>query len=203
MEPVTPGVPGYAVNDYMLVLAPHEELRNKILKLKEEFGEKYKTGGLRYTRPHITLVSFTTWAMMEEKIVQRLGVMALGFTPFKVELKDYSSYPTHSIFINVTTKIPVQALVKQVKEFQRLLKMNRETKPHFLDDPHIPIARKLKPWQYDQGWLEFSHRQFTGRFIANHILLLKRKTGEKGAYQILKRFDFQDLPVLTKQGDLF
>jgi hypothetical protein len=93
--------------------------------------------------------------------------------------------------------------VKQLKEAQRLMRLNNENKPHFIENPHMSIARKLKPWQFEQGWLEFSNRQFTGRFIADSMLLLKRRAGEKTAFQIAKRFEFQNLPVTTKQGNLF
>ncbi|MGZ3847199.1 MAG: 2'-5' RNA ligase family protein, partial [Flavisolibacter sp.] len=119
------------------------------------------------------------------------------------ELKDYGTFPSHTIYINVISKLPVQHLVKQLKEAQRLMKLNNENKPHFIDEPHIGIARKLKPWQYEQAALEYAHRQFTGRFIANSMLLLKRKAGDKAAFQIAKRFEFQNLPVTTKQGSLF
>jgi hypothetical protein len=61
----------------------------------------------------------------------------------------------------------------------------------------------LKPWQYEQGWLEYAHRQFTGRFIADGMLLLKREAGTKTGLQVVRRFEFQDLPVTTKQGSLF
>ena len=52
------------------------------------------------------------------------------------------------------------------------------------------------------GWLEYSHRQFTGRFIADAMLLLKRSVGEK-KYEIAGRFEFENLPVNTSQGELF
>ncbi len=80
--------------------------------------------------------------------------------------------------------------------------LNKEHKPHFIEESHLTICRQLKPWQYEQGWLEYSHRHFSGRFIADSMLLLKRPAGEKG-YQIAKRFEFQNLPVSTKQGSLF
>ncbi len=83
-----------------------------------------------------------------------------------------------------------------------MLKMDKDHKPHFIDDPFITIARKLLPWQYEKGWLEYSHRNFTGRFIADSMLLLKRREGEK-AYQIVQRFEFLNLPVSIKQGALF
>jgi hypothetical protein len=81
--------------------------------------------------------------------------------------------------------------------------LNKENKPHFIETPHLSICRKLKPWQYEEGWLEFSSRQFTGRFIAESMLLLKRQAGQKTKFQIAKRLEFQNLPVTTKQGNLF
>ena len=195
-------LPGYQQNEYLLVLKPHEELWNKITRVKEEFATKYNAPLANFLKPHIALATFTAWAMAEEKIVQRLQHIAMGITPIKVELNNYGSFPSHTIYINVTSKVPIQSLVKEVKEAQRLLKTTSEHKPHFIEEPHIAIARKLKPWQFEQGWLEYSHRRFTGRFIADSMLLLKRSANSK-AYQIVKRLEFQNLPVATKQASLF
>lgn len=202
MEPIYIQMPGYGVREYLLVLSPHEDLRNRIIKVKEEFSNKYKAALARNT-PHITLVNFVTWEMMEEKMVQRLQTIAMGFAPFKVELKDYGSFPSHTIFINVVSKLPIQKLVKELRDAQRLMKFNDEHRPHFITEPHLTICRKLKPWQFEQGWLEYSHRHFAGRFIADGMLLLKRPVGEQSSFQIVKRFEFLNLPVATRQGSLF
>lgn len=194
---------GYRIYEYLLVLPPPEELQARIIDIKNDFAETYKAAVAGFTKPHITLASFLALGMMEEKIVHRLQVIAMGVTPFKVELRNYGSFPTHTIFINVASKLPVQGLVRQLKEAQRLLKLNNENKPYFTDEPHLTICRKLKPWQYEQGWLEYAHRQFTGRFIAAGMLLLKREVGIKTRLQVVRRFEFLDLPVTTKQGSLF
>lgn len=126
----------------------------------------------------------------------------MGYTPFKVELKDYGSFPSHTIYINIESKQQVQNLTKEVRPAQRLMTLNKENKPHFIDSPYITLCRKLLPWQYEKGWQEYSHRQFSGRFIANDMLLIKRKIGDR-PYQIVQRFEFMNLPVSTKQGELF
>jgi len=203
MEPVNFHMPGYRVNEYLLVLNPPEDLWQKIMKIKNEFVDKYKNEIARFTKPHITLINWLSLELMEERMIQRLQTIAMGIAPFKVELKDYASFPTHTIYINVVSKVPIQSLVKEMKQAQRLMTLNRENKPHFIETPHLSICRKLKPRQYEEGWLEFSHRQFTGRFIADSMLLLKRPAGQKGKFQIAKRLDFQNLPVTTKQGNLF
>jgi len=193
---------GYRQNEYLLILNPHEELRNRIMNVKKDFYETYKTPNAKWGKPYVTLAKFMQLEMMEERIINRLKIVAMGYHPIKVELKDFGSFPSHTIYINVTTKEPIKNLVKEIKPWQRLLKLDDDHKPHFIDEPHLTIARQLKPWQYEKGWLEYSNKNFTGRFIADSMLLLKRKVGDM-AYQIAGRFEFQNLPVSTKQGELF
>jgi len=208
-------MPGYRVYEYLIVLDPHEELRNRILQVKKDFFEEYKASTSIGGKPHVALVNFVQYELMEERLVNRLKTIAMGYYPIRVELKDYGSFPSHTIYINVTSKLPVQNLVKEIRaQAQRLMKLNDDNKPHFILEPYIPIARKLLPWQYEKGWLEYSNKHFTGRFIADGMILLKRPTGEAGLanrqagsnrmkYQIVERFQFQNLPVVTRQGDLF
>jgi 2'-5' RNA ligase len=196
-------MPGYKIYEYLLVLNPHEALREKIMQVKKYFFETYKNSTAIYSKPHVTLVNFVQYGMMEERLLNRLEVIAMGCSPIKVELKDYGSFPSHTIYINITSKVPIQGLIKNIRsEAQRLMKLNNENKPHFIMEPHLTIARRLQPQQYEKGWLEFSNLQFTGRFIADAMLLLRRPIGEI-KYEIVKRFEFKNMPVATVQGDLF
>jgi 2'-5' RNA ligase len=196
-------MPGYRVYEYLLVLNPHEELRNRIMQVKKEFYETYQASSARGGQPQLALVNFLQYEMMEERILHRLKLIAMGYYPMKVELKDFGSFPSHTIYINVTSKMPVQNLVKEIRtNAQRLMKLNDDNKPHFMMEPHFTIARKLQPWQYEKGWLEYSNKHFTGRFIADEMILLRRPLHEM-KYQVVERFAFQNLPVVTKQGELF
>src|SRR6476620_4582109 len=201
-------MPGYRVYEYLVVLDPHEELSTRIIREKKDFFEVYKALTAIGGKPHVTLVNFLQYELMEERLVNRLKTVAMGYYPIKVELKDYGRFPSHTIYINVTSKLPVQNLVKEIRaQSQRLMKLNDDNKPHFILEPYIPIARKLLPWQYEKGWLEYSNKHFTGRFIADGMLLLKRPAGETAGprmkYQVVEKFQFQNLPVVTKQGELF
>jgi 2'-5' RNA ligase len=189
-------------NEYLLVLNPREELCARIQRVKKEFYDAYQAPTAIGGKPNLTLVRFTQLELMEERIVQRLRTIAMGFCPFKVELKDFGSYPSHTIFINVTSKLPIRGLTGEIRDVQRLMKLDKDHKPHFIDEPHLPIARKLLPWQYEKAWLEYSNKSFTGRFIADAMLMLRRREGDR-AWQITERFAFQNLPVGTRQGELF
>ncbi len=196
-------IPGYSIYEYLLVLSPHGELWDRIMKVKKDFYDEYQSDHARWGKPHVTLVNFLQYEMMQEKIINHLQVIAMGFPPFKVELRDFGSFPSHTIYINITSKLPVQKLVRQIRaEMQRIMKLNNDNKPHFIMEPHLTIARKLKPWQYEKGWLEYSHKNFTGRFIASEMTLLRRPLGEM-KYHVAGRFEFQNMPVATKQGELF
>jgi len=194
-------MPGYRLNEYLLVISPNEDLRNRINYIKKEFQEKYKSPPAS-AKPHITLAKFVTWNMMEEKIINRFQHISMGVCPFKIELKDFGSYPSHTIYINVTTKIPVQNLIKDLRSTQRMMKAHPDYDPHFIADPHFTVARKLKPWQYEKGWLEYSHLHFSAKIVADNMLLLKRPLGDL-KYQVVRSFDFLNMPVATTQGELF
>ena len=199
----TTTIPGYRIYEYLLVLHPHEELRSRIKNVKQEFYDVYKASSAIGGKPHITLVNFLQYELMEDRLLNRLNMIAMGFHPIKVELRDYGSFPSHTIYINVVSKLPIQSLVKTIRtQAQRLMKLNDENKPHFLLEPNITIARRLQPWQYEKGWLEYRNKHFTGRFIPDGMLLLKRPLNEH-RYQIVRRLDFQNLAVTTKQGELF
>jgi 2'-5' RNA ligase len=202
METLIQTMPGYRLNEYMLVLSPHEELRKRIQGIKKEFADTFKCPQALWSRPHLMLARFTQYEMMEERVTNRLRSIGMGFHPVKIELKDFGSYPSHTIFINVLSREPIKELVREIRESQRLLKPDSENKPYFTEDPHMIIAGKLAPGQYENAWKEYAHHHFTGRFIADGMLLLKRRTGDK-AWQILERLEFQNLPVAVTQGELF
>jgi len=196
-------MPGYRICEYMLVLDPNSDLKNKITGIRKQFNEEYKTEQGVGSKVNISLTRFTQLEMMESRIVGHLNKIAMGYPPFKVEMRDYGSFPNHTIFVNVISKIPVQNLIKLIRtETQRLMKLDNDHKPYFDMEPHITIGRKLQSWQYEKGWLEFSDKHFAGRFIADAMLLLKREKGDK-AWQIVQRFEFQNLPINVKQGELF
>jgi 2'-5' RNA ligase len=196
-----PLIPGYTVCDYMILIDPGDALAEKILAIRHSFNNTYKVEGKPW-KPNLLLASFKQYVMMEERIVNKLNIISMAQQPLKIELKDYGSFPSHSVYINVTSKLAVQEIVKKIRtEAQSLMKLG-EDKPYFALEPHIMIAKKLKPWQYEKSWLEYSQKHFTGRFITKEMLLLKRYEGDK-SWQVVKHFQFQNLPVETKQGELF
>lgn len=196
-------MPGYRRFEYLVVLHPHKELSDKIAEIRRDFYREYKMAGVPSSKSNLALVKFVQLEMVESRIINRLHTIAMGFPAFKVGIKDFGSFPSRTIFANVTSKVPIQNLVKTIRtEAQKLMRYDPEKTPHFILESHFTIAAKLKPWQYEKGWLEYSHKHFTGKFIASDMMLLKRAEGDRN-WREVARFVFENLPVTTKQGELF
>lgn len=187
--------------EYLLVLQPHEALWDEVKAIKEKFAVDYNCEMARKGLPHITLIAFRQHQSMEYRIRQMLKNIATTLSPFKIELKDFGSFPSHTIYINITSKVQIVEAVKVLKAPQKFMKLDKDNKPHFITEPHLTIARKLLPWQYEKGWLEYEHQHFHGRFIADYALLLKRKAGDK--YRPVEKFIFQGIKSEIHQGTLF
>ena len=196
-------MPGYKLYEYRMHLLPHTELANRIADLRKQFNQQYKISVPATGNTNLPLATFSAYRMMEERIIHRFQQIALGYPAFKVELKDFGSFPTHTIYVNVTSTIPVQNLVKKIRrESQRLMFISEEIKPYFILEPHITIGTKLKHWQYEKGWQEYCQKHFTGRFIADAMYLSRRES--KGMpWRTINRFEFCNMPVSIKQGELF
>ncbi len=193
---------GYAQSSYLLILQPHEALFEEIMELKKGFAEQYKIPEAAFAKPHITLVSFKQYTMMEQKIIHRLSNIANQQVPIKIELKNFGSFPSHTIYINVATKTPIQDLVKSIRiHTQKLLKLDEENKPHFIMESHITIARKLQPWQYESAWLVHQHTDFSAKFVATQMVLLKKSKADQ-YWKTLCQFEFKGIPNIVKQISL-
>lgn len=195
-------IPAYNTYEYLLIITPPDALTERIMCIKEAFARKYKCPLALSIKPQLLLLKFTQLNAAEERIVHRFKTVASAQAPIKIELKDFGSYPSHTIYINVTSKVPLLNLSHALREVQPLLKFQPEIKPFFLNETHFTIARKLVPWQFEKAWLEYSNSSFTGRFIANKVTLVKRKV-DHVTYQHVADFEFLNEPVIASQGNLF
>lgn len=194
-------MPGYRMYEFLLVLVPHDDLQQKIIKVKQAFYDHYQVPAALVGRPQVTLLRYQQPELMEERILSRLRLVAMGLPPLKIELNGFGNYPMHSFFINIANKNQVKLLVNGFKPLRRLLQYGLD-KPHFIEDPCIPVAIKISKDIFKKALPVYEQKHFTGRFIANEIVVLKRRKDDK-KYKIAERLQLQHLPVHTVQGALF
>ncbi len=152
-------------------------------------------------KPSLTLLHCHAYEGMEAKLVERMQQVATRNSSFKVELQNFAAYPSHTIYIHVPTRSPFNDLCKELKVVKSLTKVP-DHDPHFINEPHLMIAQKLKPFQFTRMWMDCEHTQFTGRFLANSMVLLKRSV-VNNQYEEVRQFEFASLAHAVKQGTLF
>src|SRR4051794_37087885 len=116
--------------EYLLVLSPHQALWDEIKTIKEKFAKDYDCETAKRGLPHITLIAFRQMQTMERQILPKLRSIANTLSPFKVELKGFGSFPSHTIYINITSKVEIVNAVKALRAPQKFMKLDKENKPH-------------------------------------------------------------------------
>jgi len=200
---IDPKISTPAVAEYLLLIEPRKDLCEAITAIKKAFYKQYKAQDALSGKPHLTLVSYKQYTSFESRIIQKLRTVTKQLSPVLIELCDYGAFPTHTIFINVISRSAIQSVVKSIRsELQHLMKLDKDNKPHFIMEPHITVARRLKPGQFEAAWLACSHGSFSGRFIAGSMVLLKRGAPDQ-KYTLAERFEFEGLPARASQALLF
>jgi 2'-5' RNA ligase len=191
------------VNDYVLIISPDNTVKEKINALKKSFSQQYTCPQALHSKPHIALLRFMQYEMNEKNIVHKLKIHLTKHSPFLVLLNGFGSYPTHTIYVNIETKNKIAEMINSLKPIQTFLKFDKEHKAHFITTPHLTLARKLQPWQYEKGWLEYSNTHFTASFMVHTVLLLKRNTEQK-QYTVTTTFELiGNKETIAKQVRLF
>ena len=194
-------VPGHRVCEYRLIIPLSEALQETIMKMRRELHDKYKVPLPFELKPSLTILHCHAYEGMEAKLVERIQQVASRNEAFKVELQNFAAYPSHTIYIHVATRSPFNELVKQLKTVKSLTRIP-DHDPHFINEPHLIMAQKLKPFQFIRMWMDCEHTQFTGKFMATHLLLMKRSV-VNDRYEAIRQFDFASLALCVKQGTLF
>jgi 2'-5' RNA ligase superfamily len=194
-------MPGHALQEYQLVIAPHEALRERLMKKRAEFVGRHGASG--YLQPAcLTLARFHQHQMNEERILAHLERVAMGTAPFKLAIRGFNSLPDHALFFHTERSAGIRKLAAEVKAMGRMLQPDADHKAYVIPEPHIALATRLRPEQFAAGWAEWAARPFVADFIADALLVLKRVPGDR-RWQVGARLDFRNLPVATRQGELF
>jgi 2'-5' RNA ligase len=194
-------LPGYRVHEYRLMVPLPDALQERIARLRENLHERNRVKLPFALPPSLTVLRGHAFEKTEARLIDRLQHLTMAVSPFKVELQNFAAYPSHTIYIHVPTRSPFQDLVKELKKIKWLMNIQGH-EPHFIPEPHLILAQRLKPMQFTGMWMECEHSEFSGRFIANHLLLMRRRSEDEG-WKPLRRLELLELPSAVKQGVLF
>ncbi|KYP13161.1 hypothetical protein [Flavihumibacter sp. CACIAM 22H1] len=201
-------LPGYQEQEYQLVWALPEVVKDKIRRQRQLFQEKYPLPFAVPAQVVLPLVKFRQRQLLEERVKQSIYQLATGWRPFQIRLQDYAAQPTHSLFIPVASRAGANAetglwgISRELKSIQHLLRPDKEHPAFFPTEHKILLAGKLPSALFEQAWREYANKSFTAQFLADACLLLKRTQGSSN-WQIIQRIELRNLPVGVRQQSLF
>jgi 2'-5' RNA ligase len=200
MDTPNTSLPGYRIHEYRLVVELPEVLQERIAGLRARLHERHRVKSPFELKPSLTVLRCHAFEKTEARLLDRLQQLAMTMDPFKVELENFAAYPSHTIYINVPTRSPFGDLVRELKKLKWLMNIQGH-EPHFIPEPHLILAQGLKPMPFIGMWMECEHTEFSGRFIADRLTLLRRAEG--GRWEELRSLELLQLPSAVKQGCLF
>lgn len=166
---------------YFIALLPNEEVGREIIRLKQEFAEKYDARRALRVLPHITIqVPFTASPSLERSLIPGLTTFAATMRPFEIKLSGFGGFSFTKrkvLYINVEKNDGIVYLHQQMMEFLRKEFAFSHMLARYGFNPHISLAfRDLSDLEFDLAMEEYRHRPFEASFPVRNLYLL-RHTG--------------------------
>lgn len=169
-----------------------------VKKLKDFLRSKIEWYNSCNSEAHITICEFKIDESQLDSIKQKLSRISDTFTPFKVSLDHFDSFPNSgAFFIGVTTdsKNNLVPIMKKIHETLKSLNLKKS------DNPHLSIGRRLTPEN-----LKIASELFTEidlQFECNEIVLREFDPKIKQFF-VIDAFPFGSNPQPESvQGSLF
>lgn len=163
---------------YFIALLPTAEVGKEIIKIKQEFAEKYGPVYALKVLPHITLqVPFTADPALEKAFCDELAEFAKTQAPFEVSLNGFGTFPNKQnrvLFINVEKSETMSALHRQLINFLRKEFGFSTMLARTGFTPHVTVAFKdLEDAQFEKAWPEYENMEYKATFKVNNLYFLR------------------------------
>ena len=184
-------------NLYSVVISPPEAIIASVKSMKEQLSQEIGWFHSKNSMAHITINEFMATDTEIETIKKQLTGICDSLKPINVNFNAYDTYPNGAFFMapNEDSKNGLKAIMKQIHQSLRVKTLFKS------NEPHMSIARKLKPEA-----ISAAHRLFTAidlNFLCDSVVLRRFNPNIK-QFEITDRFEFNDNPSATYvQGSLF
>ncbi|MDA0193812.1 MAG: 2'-5' RNA ligase family protein [Bacteroidetes bacterium] len=161
---------------YFIAIVIDKKPGDEINGFKHLMAKHYASKAALRSPPHITLhMPFVKPEKKEEKMKEKLSEFCQSFDPFDIELKDFGSFDSRVIFVNVVVNETLLKLQNTLANFARselgIFNAVYKGRPF---QPHITMAfRDLSKVNFSKVWNHFQNLPFDGIHHCHSIALLK------------------------------
>jgi 2'-5' RNA ligase len=176
--------PEYA--EYLLVVYPDGDLRDRLLEEQQQFSSDYGLGqrpekGQRTAdhparnKPHITLATFQAGEEAEDTLIRWIQRICQQRRSIDMALNNYSGIPPHTIYLRVQDPEPLRELMQQLGAIDEYIQSSGWPPVRLNGRPYLSIAGGLTEQVYNKAMPDYSRKTFHGTFCVRELVLLKRK----------------------------
>lgn len=163
---------------YLAVVCP-PDIDQKIEAYKQWLLSHFGCKAALKSPAHITLVApFWLEAGKEPLLLHQLQSLQTTVPPVETELHNFSHFGKKVLFVHVKENGTLARLQGAVEDHfaQQFREIKRDQRPFH---PHVTLAtRDLAAGAFQQAWQRFSKEEFTARFTATKVTLLKLSPGK-------------------------
>jgi 2'-5' RNA ligase len=182
---------------YSLVIHPPEAILALVKSMKEQLAIEVGWFNSKNSVGHITICEFKATEKGIENIKSQIIKICNTLSPVKVHLNEFGSFPNGAFFI-APDGDSKKGLKQIMKQFHKSLLVSNMLKS---DNPHLSIARRLKPEN-----LAIANRLFTEidlNFVCDSVVLRQFDESVKQFF-VIDTFEFKGNPLPESiQGTLF
>jgi 2'-5' RNA ligase len=164
----------YGYYEYLLVINPAKEVKEKLISQKQEFFQEYKEETALRTLPHISLLSFLAFEAMEDILIRWIQNICNKYNRFTITFNNFSGFPPHTVYLRIQDPLLLNQLAKELKVIDSFVSSSGCPPLQVNSKPHIPIANSLTPAVFDKALIDYSYKSFHESFVAEELVLLKR-----------------------------
>jgi len=162
--------------DYFIAIIPPPPIYDEANILKHHFKEQYQSKASLNSPPHITLHMPFEWKEEKEKVLtEKLSDFISELPKPRITITGFDCFRPRVIFLNVAKTPELAKLQKELESFcKRTFQLFNAQYRDLPFHPHLTLAfRDLKKAAFEEAWLEFEKKEFSGDFLTERIALLK------------------------------
>lgn len=164
---------GFAL--YFVIIIVPEPVGGTIMRIKQEFAEKYDCKKPLNSPAHITLIQPFYFRDDDiETIVKHLKEFSLTRQKIDVTLSGFNAFPPKAIFVDVAPNEPLQQLYVAMQKYVHSNLAFLKKYLYIKLTPHVTVGyRDLTKSNFLKAWEFFQNRKFEKTFEADKLVLLR------------------------------
>ncbi len=172
-------------NRYSLVISLPDDIIELVRQMKLDLAEEIGWFHSKNSLAHITINEFKASSTVLESIVQKISTICEHIQPITVRFNEFGSFPNGAFYI-----APNLTSTEKLKEILNTIHQSFTFETVFTnDEPHISIARRLKPHKLAKAF-QFFAAGIELNFICDS-LSLRQFNPKLKQFEIINYFPFK------------